>query len=39
LRKFKTLIKTEGFQQAWMDPTCFGGYWHKQRLLKEILSM
>jgi len=39
LRKFKSLIQTEGFQQAWMDPTCFGGYWHKQRFLKDLLSM
>jgi len=37
LQKFKTLIKTEGFQKAWMDPKSFGGYWHKQRLLKDIL--
>jgi len=38
IRKFKTLIQTEGFQQAWMDPNSFGGYWHKQRLLKDFLS-
>ena len=35
--KFTSLVKTEGFQQAWMDPQSFGGYFYKQRFLQEMM--
>jgi len=37
--KFDSLIKTEGFQQAWMDPQSFGGYFYKKRFLQKMMEM
>lgn len=35
-RKFKDLITSRGFLEAWWDPESFGGWWHKKRMLKEL---